>query len=63
MVMFGHSYRLITMSRASEAQDSPLKNSGLLLSLGCVENREETAQTARIKTGGTVPALEYIRKD
>jgi len=28
------------------------------LSFGCVEKRADTAHTARIKTGGTVPALQ-----
>jgi hypothetical protein len=45
------------MSRASVDHDSPLKNAGLVLSFGCVENRAETAHTESIKTGGTVPAL------
>jgi hypothetical protein len=31
-----------------------------VLSLGCVENRADTAQTARIKTGGRVPALRNV---
>lgn len=60
MVIFGHSYRLITILRASEAHSSPLKKAGVVLSLGCVENRADTAQTARIKTGGRVPALGNI---
>ena len=60
IVMFGHSYLFVTISRASAAQSSPLKNAGVVLSFGCVEKRAEIAHTARIKTGGTVPAL-WIR--
>jgi hypothetical protein len=45
------------MSRASDAHSSPLRNAGVVLSFGCVEKRAETAQTANINTGGTVPAL------
>jgi hypothetical protein len=61
--MFGHSYRLITILRASEAQSSPLRNAGVVLSFGCVEKRADMAQTARIKTGGRVPALTRISGD
>lgn len=57
MVMLGHSYRFITISRASDAHSSPLKKAGVVLSFGCVENRAETAHTASMRTGGTVPAL------
>jgi hypothetical protein len=45
------------MLRASAAQDSPRRKAGWELTLGCVEKREETAQTARIRTGGRVSAL------
>ncbi len=55
--MLGHSYRRMTMLRASEAHSSPLKKAGVVLSFGCVENRAEIAHTARISTGGSVPAL------
>jgi hypothetical protein len=57
-VMLGHSYLLITISRASDAHSSPLKKAGVVLSFGWVENRAEMAQTASMRTGGTVPALE-----
>lgn len=47
----------MTISRAFEAHSSPLKKLGVVLSFGCVEKRAEMAQTARINTGGSVPAL------
>lgn len=62
MVMLGHSYRLVTMSRACDAHSSPRKKFGLELSFGCVEKRAETAHTERIKTGGKAPALSKIRQ-
>lgn len=58
IVILGHSYRLMTISRASEAQSSPLRNSGFDLNIGCVEKRADIAQIASVKTGGTVPLLE-----
>ena len=57
MVMFGRSYRFKTILRASEAHDSPRKKAGCELTFGCVENRAETAHTARMTTGGSVLAL------
>jgi hypothetical protein len=47
----------MTILRASKAHSSPLKKAGVVLSFGCVEKRAEIAQTARINTGGKVPAL------
>lgn len=58
--MFGQSYLLVTIFLASHAHSSPLKKLGVVLSFGWVEKRAETAHTASIKTGGTVPALDGI---
>ena len=57
IVIFGSSYRRNDMSLAGFAQDSPRRKAGSLLTCGWVEKRAEIAQTAKIKTGGTVPAL------
>lgn len=56
-VIFGSSYRRKAMSRAGFAHESPRRNAGSVLTCGCVENRAATAQTASMRTGGTVPAL------
>lgn len=61
MVIFGHSYRFNTIFRASAAHDSPRRKAGSELTLGCVENRAETAHTARMRTGGSVPALPIVK--
>ena len=58
--MFGHSYRLVTIFRASDAHSSPLRNTGVPLIFGWVEKRADMAQTANIKTGGIVPALDLV---
>ena len=57
MVMFGHSYRLVTISRAAEAHSSPRRKFGLVFSLGWLENRAAMAQTESTRTGGKAPAL------
>ena len=57
MVILGSSYRRNTMSRAGFAHDSPRKNAVSVPICGWSENRAEIAQTARMRTGGTVPAL------
>lgn len=60
MVIFGHSYLLVNMSRAAAAHSSPRRKLGLVLSLGWVEKRADMAQTERIRTGGKAPALDNV---
>ena len=55
--MLGSSYRRSTISLAGFAHDSPRRKAGSVLTCGCVEKRAAIAQTARMRTGGIVPAL------
>jgi hypothetical protein len=57
MVMFGHSYRFVRMSRAVDAHSSPRRKFGFVLSFGWFEKRAAIAHTESISTGGSVPAL------
>lgn len=57
MVILGHSYLLVMISRAAAAHSSPRRKLGCELSLGWLEKRAETAHTERTKTGGNAPAL------
>lgn len=57
MVILGHSYLFVTISRATEAHSSPRKKAGAVLNLGWFENRADMAQTERMRTGGKAPAL------
>ena len=57
MVMLGHSYLFVTISRAAAAHSSPRRKFGLELSFGWFEKRAAMAQTERIRTGGKAPAL------
>jgi hypothetical protein len=57
MVMFGHSYLRVKISRAVDAHSSPRRKFGVVLSFGWFEKRAAIAQTDRINTGGSVPAL------
>jgi hypothetical protein len=57
MVMFGHSYLLVQMSLACDAHSSPRKKFGAVLNLGWDEKRAAMEHTERIRTGGSVPAL------
>lgn len=55
--MFGHSYRFVRISRATEAHSSPRRKFGFVLSFGWLEKRAAIAHTESIRTGGSVPAL------
>lgn len=57
MVIFGHSYLFVTISRATDAQSSPRRKAGMVFSLGWFENRADMAQTERMRTGGKAPVL------
>jgi hypothetical protein len=62
MVRFGHSYRLVQMSRACDAHSSPRRNSGPdELICGLDVKRAAMAQTERTRTGGNVPFLRTVR--
>ena len=63
MVIFGHSYLFVTMSLATDAQFSPRRKAGGVLSLGWFEKRADMAQTERMRTGGNVPALRNSWSD
>ena len=53
MVMLGHSYLLVHMSRACDAHSSPRRNCRTVgLILGFDVKRAETAHTERTSTGG-----------
>ncbi len=58
IVMLGSSYLFKEISLAGAAQHSPRRKAGSEPSWGCVEKRADIAQTAKIRTGGTLPALE-----
>lgn len=60
IVMFGHSYLLVIMSRAAAAHSSPRRKFGCVLSLGWLEKRADTAHTESTRTGGKAPALQCI---
>lgn len=62
MVILGHSYLFVTMSRAAAAHSSPRKKAGEVFNLGWFENRADMAHTERMRTGGKVPALEDCQR-